>query len=336
MPVLRILRAVVPALAAAVALAACSSNIEIAPPHKAPLPKDARMMLGAKGMTESDPIFIRIFKAESELEVWKQRADGHFHLFKTYPICHWSGALGPKLRQGDKQSPEGFYKVNRHQMNPNSKFHLSFDLGYPNAYDRAHGRTGNFLMVHGKCRSAGCYAMTDGLIEEIYALAREAFAGGQKAFHVHAFPFRMTDENLARYQGDRNSRFWRSLKEGYDYFEITRKVPNVEICERQYKVNVEWVGRPRKIRATGRCPRFRKGPVVAYNAQPSGSGISVARPPAPVGSDQDQGAGQPAAAAPGVQYHQPGRARMSLTPAAASAHKPTSQSNDPIGALLRR
>ncbi len=245
-------------------LSACA-KVEIVAPHQAPLPTEARMLLGKKRMKESAPIFIRIFKAESELEVWKQRDDGFFHHFKTYPICHWSGALGPKLRQGDKQSPEGFYTVNRHQLNPNSKHHLSFDLGYPNAYDRAHGRTGDFLMVHGRCKSAGCYAMTDGLMEEIYALAREAFAGGQKAFHVHAFPFRMTNENLARYQGDRNSRFWKTLKKGYDHFELTRQVPNVEICSKRYHVNVERV-RPskRKLDPRGRCPRFRSGPVVAF------------------------------------------------------------------------
>ena len=126
------------------------------------------------------PIFVRIFKEESELEVWKQRDDGRFYHFKTYPICNWSGDLGPKVQQGDKQAPEGFYTVAKYQMNPNSQFHIAFNLGYPNAYDQAHSRTGDFLMVHGKCSSAGCYAMTDALIEEIYALARESFSGGQE------------------------------------------------------------------------------------------------------------------------------------------------------------
>ena len=276
MQMLRFAKPTLAAALASLALTACA-KVEIAAPHMAPLPKDARMLLGRKNMTVKSPIFVRIFKAESELEVWKQRADGHFHHFKTYPICNWSGGLGPKLRQGDKQSPEGFYKVNRYQMNPNSKFHLSFNLGFPNAYDKAHGRTGNFLMVHGKCRSAGCYAMTDALMEEIYALAREAFAGGQKAFHVHAFPFRPTEENLARFQGDRNSPFWRSLKAGYDYFEVTRQVPNIAICNRRYHVNVEWDGR--KLDARGRCPRFRSGPIVPYAAsQPGASGERIRAP----------------------------------------------------------
>ena len=127
------------------------------------------MLLGKKGMDAQAPIFIRIFKEESELEVWKQRDDGRFYHFKTYPICNWSGDLGPKVKQGDRQAPEGFYTVTREQMNPDSNYHLAMNLGYPNAYDRSQRRTGEFLMIHGKCKSAGCYAMTDALIEEIYA-----------------------------------------------------------------------------------------------------------------------------------------------------------------------
>lgn len=270
-------------LAAGLALTACA-KVELTPPHRAPLPQHALMLLGKKGMTEQQPIFIRIFKAESELEIWKQRDDGFFYLFKAYPICHWSGELGPKLRQGDKQAPEGFYTVNKYQMNPNSKFHLSFDLGYPNDFDRSRDRTGDFLMVHGKCKSAGCYAMTDAVIEEIYALAREAFAGGQHKFHVHAFPFRMTDENLARYanvkgrQRNPNLPFWQTLKQAYDYFEITRKVPNIEVCARRYHVNVEWDGE--RLDPRGACPRFRSGPIEPYVAVASFS-QTVRSAPAP-------------------------------------------------------
>ncbi|MGI9426716.1 MAG: L,D-transpeptidase family protein [Hyphomicrobiaceae bacterium] len=248
------------AAALAGSLAACA-KIEL-PAHLRPISKDSMMLLGKKGMNQHAPIFVRIFKEESELEVWKQRLDGRFYHFKTYPICQWSGALGPKRRQGDKQAPEGFYQVNRHLMNPNSKFHLAFNLGYPNAYDRAHGRTGNFLMVHGKCSSAGCYAMTDGLIEEIYALARESFIGGQQTFTVHAFPFRMTDENLARHKKSKHRRFWQTLKEGYDYFEFTRQVPQVAICNRRYHVNVAWDGQ--KLDPTGPCPHFTRPAVQPF------------------------------------------------------------------------
>ncbi|MCB1511963.1 MAG: murein L,D-transpeptidase, partial [Hyphomicrobiaceae bacterium] len=217
-------------------------------------------------MTPSAPIFMRIFKQESQLEIWKQRPDGRFYLFRTYPICNWSGGLGPKRRKGDKQSPEGFYSVAKWQMNPNSSFHLAFNLGYPNAYDRANGRTGDFLMVHGKCKSAGCYAMTDALIEEIYALAREAFSGGQERFEVHAFPFRMTEANLLRHKNNPNYKFWMTLKEGYDHFEMTRRPPRVVVCQRRYVVNVEWKGR--RLDPAGYCPRFARPPLDPFVPPP--------------------------------------------------------------------
>lgn len=322
MPSLRFATPAVVLLLAAWLLGACT-KVEIAAPHQAPLSTETRMLLGKKHMTPQSPIFVRIFKAESELEVWKQREDGHFYHFKTYPICHWSGELGPKIRQGDKQSPEGFYRVPKYQMNPNSQFHLSFNLGFPNAYDKAHGRTGNFLMVHGKCRSAGCYAMTDALIEEIYALAREAFDGGQKEFHVHAFPFRMTEENLARFRGNKNTRFWRSLKKGYDHFEITRQVPNVEVCARRYHVNVEWDGP--KLDPRGACPRFRAGPVVPFvQVAGAGGGRTSAAGPAP---------GPVAWPAPKTATSQ----RMNLAPSVQRNRRPGRYSvQDPIADLLRK
>jgi murein L,D-transpeptidase YafK len=248
------------AITAAIAflLAACSTEQEIAP-HMRPLSKEAMMLLGKKGMTTESPIFVRIFKEESELEIWKARDDGHYYHFKTYPICNWSGDLGPKLQEGDKQAPEGYYWISKGQMNPRSSFHLAFNLGYPNAYDRSHGRTGSALMVHGKCKSAGCYAMTDALIEEIYALAREQFAAGHERFPVHAFPFRMTEENMARFKGHKWHAFWQILKEGYDHFETTRRVPDITVCERRYHVNARPVqSAGSRIDPEGRCPRLER------------------------------------------------------------------------------
>ncbi len=248
---------VIAALLATGLIAGCGSP-EI-PPAQKPLSKDTLMLLGKRGMKTESPMFVRVFKQESELEVWKQRDDGRYYLFKTYPICNWSGDIGPKLRQGDKQAPEGFYTVTKGQMNPNSQFHLAFNLGYPNAFDKAHGRTGDALMVHGKCRSAGCYAMTDALIEEIYALARESFDGGQQSFQVHAFPFRMTDANLARQKGHQWYGFWQTLKEGYDHFELTRQLPNVAVCARKYHVNVQPVANVGgRISPDGVCPTFTR------------------------------------------------------------------------------
>jgi murein L,D-transpeptidase YafK len=190
-------------------------------------------LLERKHMPQHSPILIRLFKEESELEVWKQDTTGRFALLKTYPICRWSGELGPKIVQGDRQAPEGFYTITPAQMNPESNNYLAFDIGYPNAYDRALGRTGSSIMVHGGCSSAGCYAMTDEQISEIYALARESFLGDQH-FQLQAYPFRMTPLNFARHRDNPNVPFWKMLKEGYDHFEVTHLEPKVNVCEARY------------------------------------------------------------------------------------------------------
>lgn len=182
-----------------------------------------------------DPVFIRIFKEESLLEVWIRSGTEYQHL-KDYFICAYSGYLGPKLQEGDRQSPEGFYKVKKYQLNPNSKYHLSFNLGFPNAYDRAHERTGSFLMVHGNCVSDGCYAMTDEKIEEIYSLVESALQKGQAYVQVHAFPFRMTDANMALYGNSEWYDFWDNLKEGYDYFELEKLPPHIKVEDKRYTI----------------------------------------------------------------------------------------------------
>ncbi len=252
---------------AALLLAGCSAAPQIAPADQ-PLTKQTLMLLGKKGMRVEAPIFVRIFKEESELEVWKQRDDGRFYHFKTYPVCNWSGDLGPKLKQGDKQAPEGFYRVAGNQLNPNSQFHVSFNLGYPNAYDKSLGRTGDFLMVHGKCKSAGCYAMTDALMEEIYGLARESLKGGQQAFEVHAFPFRMTDENMQRYRKSKWIGFWRTLKKGYDHFEAHRVPPPIAVCEHRYIVNAS-TSDGREPQPDGPCPALHSPRIEPFVPKPA-------------------------------------------------------------------
>ena len=182
-----------------------------------------------------DAIFIRIFKREFELEMWVKKGD-RFELFQTYPICMWSGQLGPKLKQGDKQAPEGFYTVDSQALNPNSQYRRSFNLGFPNAFDSAHGRTGSLLMVHGDCRSIGCYAMTHGVIDEIWALLTSALGAGQKRVQVQVFPFRMTDTNLSLYAGNPNIGFWRQLRAGYDAFQRDRVPPIVSVCNGRYTI----------------------------------------------------------------------------------------------------
>jgi murein L,D-transpeptidase YafK len=266
--------------ATACALAACGGSTPTIPAADQPLSKETMSMLGRKGMDSQAPIFVRIFKEESELEVWKARDDGRFYHFKTYPICNWSGNVGPKITLGDKQAPEGFYRVATTQMNPNSQYYLAFNLGYPNAYDRALQRTGDALMVHGKCKSVGCYAMTDALIEEIYTLAREALKGGQESFEVHAFPFRMTEANLARYAGNENVPFWTSLKQGYDFFEKYRLPPTVAVCEKRYVVNVK-IPSNATIKPDGRCPRFQRPVFEPFAPKPFEQQIAEERITAP-------------------------------------------------------
>jgi murein L,D-transpeptidase YafK len=200
-------------------------------------PADERMKeeLGKKDLELGSPVFIRTFKEERELELFVENKEtGKFELFRTYPIAAASGTLGPKLAEGDRQVPEGFYFVGPGAMNPNSAFHLSFNIGYPNEYDRANGRTGSFIMVHGNSVSIGCLAMTDEKIEEIYAICGAAHEGGQPFFRVHIFPFRMTDERMAAAVESEWIDFWKNLKTGYDLFEKNRIPPNVTVKDKDY------------------------------------------------------------------------------------------------------
>ena len=194
--------------------------------------------LAKKGIQLGDPIFIRIFKESSELEVWiKPEDESRFKLFKTYEICDFSGELGPKTKQGDGQSPEGFYFVNAKRFNPWSSYHLSLNMGYPNAYDRGKNYTGDYLMIHGNCVSIGCYAMTDAGIEEIYTIAHKAIANGQQFFRVHSFPFRMTSQKMEANANHEWIAFWQNLKTGYDWFEEKKTPPNVEVSQGKYVFN---------------------------------------------------------------------------------------------------
>ncbi|WP_298954565.1 L,D-transpeptidase family protein [uncultured Methylobacterium sp.] len=202
--------------------------------HLTPIPPATLALMSTKGMSASDPILIRAYKKEAEMEVWKRGTSGQYALLKTFPICRWSGQLGPKIKEGDRQAPEGFYTITPGQMNPNSSYYLSFDTGFPNAFDRANNRTGRYLMVHGTCSSSGCFAMTDEAISEIYAIARDAFNGGQRGFQFQSYPFRMTAQNVAKFRHDPHMPFWKNLKEGSDYFEALHEEPRVGVCGTRY------------------------------------------------------------------------------------------------------
>ncbi|HZZ25370.1 MAG TPA: murein L,D-transpeptidase family protein [Roseiarcus sp.] len=199
-----------------------------------PISSETLAKMEALDTTPSSPTLIRTYKKEAELEIWKMKSNGEYALLKAYPMCRWSGQLGPKKREGDMQVPEGFYTIAPGQMNPNSHYYLAFNVGYPNAYDRAYGRTGGNVMVHGVCSSAGCFSMTDEQVADIYAIARDSFAGGQREIQLQSYPFHMTAENMAKFRLDPNIDFWKNLKHGSDHFEVTKAEPSVLVCGKHY------------------------------------------------------------------------------------------------------
>jgi murein L,D-transpeptidase YafK len=232
------------------------------------LPPELLALLRQKKMPKTSPIVVRVFKEEAELEVWKQDSSGLFQALKTYPICRWSGDLGPKQWEGDRQAPEGFYTITPELMNPNSDYYLAINTGYPNSFDKANKRNGSLLMIHGDCSSSGCFAMTDEQISEIYALARDSLLG-RPAFQVQAYPFRLTPANLARHRNSPNLAFWKMLKIGNDHFETTRLEPKVDVCDRRYVFNAQpppnSPGAPVFVPAQ-KCPAFVVNPKIAKRA----------------------------------------------------------------------
>ena len=191
--------------------------------------------LAEAGLKSGTPILMRVFKASSELELWMEK-DRRFVLFATYPICHWSGTLGPKLREGDKQTPEGFYTITQRQTRHIGRWRSAINLGFPNAFDRAQGRNGSFILMHGGCSSVGCFAMTNPVMSEIHTLTKAAIAAGQRHVPVHVFPFRMTEKALAEHIENDWHPFWTTLKAGYDSFERTRRPPRISVCQGNYHI----------------------------------------------------------------------------------------------------
>lgn len=244
------------AVAAGALVAGCEDALEAGSGRSLrPISNETLALMDKIGTTPSAPVLIRSYKQEAEFEIWKMKSDGQYALLKTYPMCRWSGQLGPKVREGDRQVPEGFYTIGPGQMNPNSHYYLSFNVGYPNAYDRALGRTGGDIMVHGICSSAGCFSMTDAQIGEIYAIAREAFNGGERAIQMQSYPFRMTAENLAKHRLDPNIAFWKELKNGADHFEVTKAEPSVLVCGKHYVFGAR---ADHDVDASQPCPALRR------------------------------------------------------------------------------
>ncbi|MDH4441790.1 MAG: hypothetical protein QE284_15555 [Rhizobium sp.] len=262
----------------AAALAGCNDTLEsatydtprVSNKVEQPLPGRILAEIQKKGMERNSPIMLRIFKEEGVLEVWKAKTNNRFDLIESYDICAWSGRLGPKVKEGDRQAPEGFYPLTPYHLNPHSKYFLAINTGFPNRFDQAHGRSGSNLMIHGACSSSGCYSMTDAQILEIYAFARDAFKGGQKSVQLQAFPFRMTAENMARHRHSQHSEFWKMLKVGYDQFEVTKRPPDVNVCEKKYVFN-QLVPDGTSFNAQAACPPMSTPPALemamaGYNA----------------------------------------------------------------------
>ena len=256
--------------AAGLTSVACLGENSIRLPAKATkeLPPELLALLRQKKMPKYSPIILRIFKEEAELEAWKQDITGRFELLKTYPICRWSGDLGPKLQEGDRQAPEGFYTIASSSMNPNSNYYLSINVGYPNSFDKANDRAGSLLMIHGDCSSSGCYAMTDEQISEIYSLARDSLIG-RPAFQVQAYPFRLTPANLARHRNSPSLAFWKMLKIGNDHFETSHLEPKVDVCNRLYVFDGQPPPNsqnPLVFNPTDACPAFVVNSKIARRA----------------------------------------------------------------------
>ena len=191
-------------------------------------------------------VYIRSFKYDAQLEVWvKNEAKEQYKLFKTYKVCMQSGTMGPKRLQGDYQVPEGFYYIN--EFNPNSNYHLSLGLNYPNASDRILSdslRPGGDIYIHGSCVSVGCIPLTDDEIEDIYIITSHAKANGQDFIPVHVFPVKYSVKKsmdylaLATKNNQQLQRFAVDLKEAFDKFEDKKQVPLILINKKgQYVFN---------------------------------------------------------------------------------------------------
>jgi murein L,D-transpeptidase YafK len=182
-------------------------------------------------------VFIRHFKMEQDLEVWgRDRGTDEFELIKTYPVCSPSGILGPKRKEGDLQVPEGVYRVDR--FNPQSRFHLSMGVNYPNRSDRIlsdKSRPGGEIFIHGDCVTIGCIPIEDAPIEELYIMALDSKNKSGLAPAVHVFPCRMDKEackaELAKASADDRElkSFWENLEKIFTYFEKRKKLPEVNV-----------------------------------------------------------------------------------------------------------
>jgi murein L,D-transpeptidase YafK len=185
-------------------------------------PQSAWMLGKAQdiGIAYNAPVLLRIFKYEEIIEIWRQKPDGEYIYMTNIAICKQGKQLGPKQREGDFQTPEGFYEITKESLNPDSRLWLAIRVEYPNAYDRAHKHGGGDVEIHGGCRSAGCIAIEDGPITDLYALVRDALNAGQDKIQLQIYPFKMRGYAL---DDPKHNDFWSQLRVGYEKFEETRR-----------------------------------------------------------------------------------------------------------------
>ncbi len=194
------------------------------------------------GITSNFEVYMAAYKSEGKFELWlKGVGQNQFELFKTYNFCAHSGTIGPKVLEGDGQTPEGFYKIN--VFNPESSYHLSLGLNYPNKVDLARtgkdNKAGNDIYIHGNCVTIGCIPLSDEKIKEVYLIAIEARNGGQKDIPVSIFPFKLTEDNLKKHgaQFPTQVTFWKTLQVGYAYFDKYKTLPKITQEKGGYVVN---------------------------------------------------------------------------------------------------
>lgn len=195
--------------------------------------------LASQQLSVGDDVLIRVFKFDKSLQVWMRPSgtDEPFRVIKDYAVCKYSGTLGPKERVGDKQAPEGFYEITADNLNYQSRYHLSMDIGYPNTFDQSLGRTGSLIMIHGSCDSVGCFAMGNAQIEEIFYLVEQALQSGQSAVQVHVFPFHFDASQSAIILQSEWLNFWQNIRQGYERFNATKQPLNISVNSGKYEYN---------------------------------------------------------------------------------------------------
>ncbi len=186
-----------------------------------------------KGLKLGSPVFIRVYKQTSEMELWVQQGP-RYVLFKTHGICRWSGVLGPKFYEGDRQSPEGLYRITTSDLIVNRRWDRAMNINYPNSFDNLNSRGGSGILIHGGCGSIGCFAIQNENVEDVFGAVRAALKGGQAYVPVLTLPFRFTALAPEKEDTLHMSEFWADLRRADLLFERDKVPPAAWICDGRY------------------------------------------------------------------------------------------------------